>query len=512
MTVERVARYRVVRELGRGTQATVYEAVDEAIGRRVALKVLRPSEALSDAEREDVRLRFLREARAAGALLHPGIVVTFDAGTDPATGFPYIAMELVEGRTLQEILRERERGQLPPAEAGRVLAGVARALAFAHARGVVHRDVKPANLIVTTDGSAKIADFGIAKLGDEGHTNVGRVLGTPYFMSPEQILGLPLDGRADLFSLASVVYRAVTGSVPFPGDSVATITYKIVHLAPAPAESLAAIPPALAAFLVRALEKRRDARYADGVAFARALEEAAAGDPGEITAPKTPVGEASGVYYSTRQISLDDVPDAPGTMLDVEPPAAPAAISTNPVAEGSAPPSRRRALFAAAVVSVLLAASTWLLRGPAPARPPRVAAPAVADPVAVRTPLEVAPNEIAPPGSGPIPIRPGTWITVVARHRYAKATLAISVDGKLVLLKRLVSPPGATEPQEVRLSAAVRPGERTVQVDVEPAARTKARRTVRRSVGRNETAILDVDCVSSAVGPTVSWRADAPVR
>jgi len=198
----KLGRYEVVRELGKGAMGIVYLAKDPLIGRLVALKTIRPAAHADDDETKEFQQRFVREAQAAGILNHPAIVTVHDIGQDDTTGVSFIAMEYVEGQNLKEILAQGR--PLNFEQIGDVVAQVADGLDFAHAKGIVHRDVKPANIILLDGMRAKITDFGIAKIASGGGnlTSTGQFLGTPNYMAPEQIKGAPVDGRTDIFSLS----------------------------------------------------------------------------------------------------------------------------------------------------------------------------------------------------------------------------------------------------------------------------------------------------------------------
>ena len=268
--MQKLGRYEVLVELGRGAMGTVFQARDPKIDRTVAIKTI-SVKAANAAEEAEYLQRFFREAQAAGKLAHPGIVTVFDVGDDEDTKTPYIVMEYIPGATLDAMAR---LGAVAPTTALELVQQVAEALHYAHAQGIVHRDIKPANVIVTEDGRAKIMDFGVAKLTSTEFTVAGQVLGTPSYMSPEQLTGDALDGRSDLFSLGIVLYLLLTGSKPFTGESVSEITYKVVNKDPAPATQLnSALTAEIDYVLSRALAKSPASRYQSGAEFAQDLQD-----------------------------------------------------------------------------------------------------------------------------------------------------------------------------------------------------------------------------------------------
>src|SRR5580765_1010229 len=260
--ITRFGRYEIVAELGRGAMGVVYQARDPQINRMVAVKSVTLWGQEPDEEKE-FRLRFMHEAQAAGRLHHPGIVTIFDVGENPETHDPFIVLEYVAGEPLNRILARERKLRLE--KALQLAEEVAEALDYAHAQGVIHRDVKPGNILVTQDGHAKIADFGIAKLNLAHFTLPGKVLGTPAYMAPEQLAGEGVDGRSDLFSLGVILYAMVTGHSPFQGTSATTVCFKVANREPIAASALdMTIPPQLDVVISRAMAKDPEDRYQRG--------------------------------------------------------------------------------------------------------------------------------------------------------------------------------------------------------------------------------------------------------
>jgi serine/threonine-protein kinase len=258
-TVTKAGRYEIVGELGRGAMGVVYKAMDPVIGRTVAVKTIRLSEEGTGLSRPELLTRFQTEARAAGLLTHPNIVVVFDAGEED--GLYYITMELVEGKSLQALLDGGHAFPLP--RTLRIMEQTCSALQFAHERNVIHRDIKPANLMLTPDDTVKVTDFGTAKILQFGTVQqTAHVMGTPSYMSPEQVKGRAVDGRSDIFSLGVMLYEMVTGEKPFPGQNITTVIYKIVNEEPVPPRQInPSIHPGISAVVMRALAKEPDQRY-----------------------------------------------------------------------------------------------------------------------------------------------------------------------------------------------------------------------------------------------------------
>jgi serine/threonine protein kinase len=266
---ERIGKYDVLDLIGRGAMGVVYKAKDPVINRMVALKRISLSDVASSERIDEFKARFFVEARAAGGLRHPRIITIYDV--DEADGAPFMAMEYLEGGSLSRLMKER--GALPLQQAVSIARQVAMGLGYAHERGIIHRDIKPDNILMDMDGRAVITDFGAARLQDSELTRPGEVLGTPHYMSPEQILGDKLDGRSDLFSLGVVFYLMVTGRRPFKGDTVSSICYHIVHSPPEPLPAEVNIPPILAPILERLLSKSKDDRPPSAEELIRELDE-----------------------------------------------------------------------------------------------------------------------------------------------------------------------------------------------------------------------------------------------
>ena len=265
-------RYRVLRKLGGGGMADVYLCEDLTLGRRVALKVLL-QRFLNDATFVE---RFRREAKAAAGLNHPNLVSIYDWGE--VDGTYYIVMEYVEGETLKELIRRR--GRLGGNDAVHIALQLLAAIDFAHRAAIVHRDIKPQNVMLDRNGNVKVMDFGIARAGDSGMTEAGSILGTAQYLAPEQARGLPVDERSDLYSVGIVLYEMLTGSVPFKGDSAVTVALKHVNeMAPEPAQLVPGMPYSLNQIVMKAIAKDPDLRYQDAAQFARDLRSALSGGP-----------------------------------------------------------------------------------------------------------------------------------------------------------------------------------------------------------------------------------------
>ena len=269
--MDRLGRYQIRELIGEGAMACVYKAYDPEINRALAIKLLKAQLRLDG----EYRNRFLREAKGAGVLSHPNIVTVFDVGEDQ--GHPYIAMELVEGQTLAEELKARKA--ISTKDIVEIGIQLARALDYAHKKGIVHRDVKPGNIMRLTDtNTIKVADFGICRIDGSDtadatqQTQIGNVLGTPHYMSPEQVVGEKVDSRSDLFSAGVVLYQLLTGHLPFEGDTLISVAYKITKTDPPSLDKVRGdLPLSLRRIIERALKKQPEKRFQSGEEFAQAL-------------------------------------------------------------------------------------------------------------------------------------------------------------------------------------------------------------------------------------------------
>ncbi|NNU43040.1 serine/threonine-protein kinase [Ramlibacter montanisoli] len=306
-----LGRYKVLSELGRGAQGVVYLAEDESLQRQVAIKTLLLPDAAG--ERRHMEARFLQEAKAAGGLNHPGIITIHDLGREG--DWLYIAMELLEGVELRDRMAQ---GMLALHEAVDIGAQVAAALGAAHARGVVHRDIKPGNIMLLADGHAKIMDFGIARMQkSDVRTQSGTMMGSPKYMSPEQVGGHTIDHRSDIFSLGSMLYEMVAGIPAFSGKNLGHLLNAILHgTPPPPTQFRAGVPAALDEIIARAMQKNPQARYQDASEMARDLAQCRNAIHRPRAAPAAPPPEPSAAPtdpYAATAMDREDVelPDAP---------------------------------------------------------------------------------------------------------------------------------------------------------------------------------------------------------
>jgi len=299
---QRIGRYKILGELGRGAMGIVYKAEDPNLDRVVALKTIVLE---ADAEgRKEYEKRFFLEAKAAGKLNHPNIVTVYDFGEED--GVAYLAMELVEGKDLRERLKLKAGEGLPAADAVDVAQQIAEGLGYAHERGIVHRDVKPGNIMLQPRGQAKIMDFGLARMRVADHkTSTGMVLGTPKYMSPEQVAGEPVDQRSDIFSLGIVLHEMLTGARLFAGEDAPQMMHNVVHMEHEPPTRIKPELPAMLDFIVaRALKKDPALRYQDAFEFSADLGNCLAELKGKA-APAKAAGDG------TKTMKLDRTVQAP---------------------------------------------------------------------------------------------------------------------------------------------------------------------------------------------------------
>jgi serine/threonine protein kinase len=344
---QKIGRYEIIEEKGRGAMGAVYIARDPAMDRIVALKTIH-SLALSGPQANEFRERFYREARAAGGLSHPGIVTIFDVGEQD--GVPYLVMEFIEGRTLAEAAKNGQRFTFERVcEIGQQ---VAEALAYAHKHGVIHRDIKPANILLTSEEKygverPKITDFGVAKLGAAQLTSTGQILGSPAFMPPEQFTGAPIDGRSDLFSLGVILYWMATGEYAFSGETITAVSYKVVNTEPVPPRKLnPAVPSAFDQIVLKCLAKAPSDRYATGEDLAHDLSALRTGHTtAHFQAPEPRSADANA--SNAMDVTLDSHPVAPPN----DPGTESAAALITPT-----PPQKKRAHWIGTTVGLIFAA------------------------------------------------------------------------------------------------------------------------------------------------------------
>lgn len=386
----KVGKYEVERILGRGAMGVVYLARDPMIGRQVAVKTIHLPAGLESEKVHEFRTRFLREAQAAGRLNHPNLVTIYEADDGSSGGPPFIAMEYIQGATWSARVKRGEKAhadQLLPQ-----VMEIAEALAYAHKQDVVHRDIKPANIITTPDGRAKLMDFGIARVPTSELTQEGQFLGTPAYMSPEQILGKPVDGRSDLFSLGTVVFEMLTGLKPFPGEEVHAVTHKILQSPPEPLpEKTPEIPAQVAWILNCLLAKKPEDRYTHAGELAEDIRAYLHGaDPPHAgqgaAAESTQVGAPSGVAFAPAA-QAEPKPASPNATFAGAPEPNQAPVAAPPAKPDPQLPPSRTPLFAGLAVVVLLLAGAgggglwWWTHRSAPGGEESVEAQPVAAPV-----------------------------------------------------------------------------------------------------------------------------------
>lgn len=341
-----IGRYEIVREIGRGAMGVVYEGRDLSLMRPVALKTLL-LEPIAEELRETFEKRFYQEARAAAGLQHPCIVVVYEIGIDAAADAFFMSLEFLRGRTLEDVI---ENGPLPWREALRIASRLADALSHAHENGIVHRDIKPGNVMILKKGEPKIMDFGVAKLDSSKLTSQGDVLGSPGYMAPEQALEARVDARSDLFSLGTVLYESLTGKRAFGRGTFSEILMRLAYEHPTPPSQIGKdIPPAVDHIVAHALAKNPDERYANADQMVEDIEDALADRPLRHTADRgtRPIpGPASMstpgmplLRTPTASVPLDQVAGTGARTADA--PSPPAGLPRGPL---TLPPGKRVSL------------------------------------------------------------------------------------------------------------------------------------------------------------------------
>ena len=425
--MQQVGRYQIIAELGRGAMGVVYQALDPTIGRTIAIKSIRLQDLTDTAERERLRERLVREAQSAGMLSHPGIVTIYDIAEE--NGMAYIFMEFVNGPPLEKMLLHE---QTPDKETLlSIFRQTAAALDYAHKKGIVHRDIKPANIMIHEDGTAKVTDFGVAKIVSQQMTLAGTMMGTPSYMSPEQVQGTAVTGRADQFSLAVIAYEVLTGEKPFVAEYLPTLLFKIVREEPLLPQRLnPTLGPKVGSVLHKALSKNAADRYETCTEFINALSTACNATHGWMPLPRgaslnmPTVGSQDGMGATVDERHSDRRPTVELTMPPTPPPLAqPVAgpVEAPPLFE---PRARREAsdqsskvirnvLLSAAGVALLLIGIFVVIQKftarPAPqptaaaqATPPQEAAPPPPDtPVETPTPVKEEPKKKEEPPQEP---------------------------------------------------------------------------------------------------------------
>jgi eukaryotic-like serine/threonine-protein kinase len=391
-----LGKYELRREIGRGAMGVVYEGYDPMIKRVVALKTIR-SDQLTGEESSTVIARFRREAQAAGRLSHPNIVPIYDFGED--NGVWFIAMEFVKGRELKEYFEGNQRFSMP--DIVRIMSQMLDALDYSHRQGVIHRDVKPANVFLVDSGAVKVADFGIAHVDSSSLTQVGTVLGTPSYMSPEQIMGLPVDGRSDIFSAGVILYQFLTGERPFSGSATTTMQ-KVLKEDPLPPSTLnVQLLPAMDAVVKKALAKRADERFQTAAEFANAIRSAAP-ESAPMPAASATTADATIVSAPQRTVGATEQGTAMTSRVAAAAPPPPSPPQAGSPATTSVPPPPSQKSQAPAIAIIVAAAvlaiggGAWYMMqrsgadaqrsASAPAAAPAAVAPAAA-PAASKAPV-----------------------------------------------------------------------------------------------------------------------------
>jgi eukaryotic-like serine/threonine-protein kinase len=494
-----IGRYDIRREIGRGMMGVVYEALDTVLGRTIALKVIQLAFPVAPHEREEFERRFFAEAQIAARLSHPNIVVVHDVGRDPESGTLFIALEHLEGQPLSVLVTPGS--PLPWREALRIVQRVAEALHHAHGQGIVHRDVKPANIVLLGSGEPKILDFGIARLAQEqGNLTPGKhFFGTPLYMSPEQALGRPLDGRSDLFALGAVLYFLLLGRAAFAAENIPTILVRVVRQYPPPPSFLnPGIPAVVDDIVARATAKDPDHRYPDGRSMSEDIEDILAGrvarhraewnapmppeaEPGTVEDADDPLaflqselglghtiaGSAARALMPTVELPRPGAPAPPAdasadhATSDLDLDAVPGGV-LRPAAPGARRP--RFSMLAAAVALVSTFAMGFSARRIESASATAVP-PAAADPAATTSRAAALVSSPTPPR------REVARLAIEVDHSLKRGRLRLWVDGVLRLDKALAPRTVAKvalrpRPQGSRRVIDLEPGVHDVEVQV----------------------------------------------
>lgn len=448
-----LGRYEILGEIAQGAMGVVYKARDPLIDRVVAIKTV--ALGLSDAETEAYERRFFREAKSAGRLNHPNVVTIHDVGrTDDIA---YIAMEFLDGQSLRELL---DSGVvLPPQRIADIGAEIADGLAFAHENGVVHRDVKPANIMVLASGAVKITDFGIALLPTGTRTIAGNAFGSPRYTSPEQIMGRPVDGRSDIFSLGATIYEMLTGASPFQGGDLNTILKQVLSdPTPPPSSINPRIPRAFDHIVGKALAKDPADRYQTAEELARDLREF---DTREFQTP------APGPMPALEH------PTTPFHVRDLVPARADAPLAADPDATVAAAPAllpwwkRRSMAFAALGVALIAVALGLAFRGGAPAGPGVEASSAT--PARVTPPLATAAASAAPSVTGTI-AAPAPSVAKTDAESTAAATIAVPSTAGTIAASTEPAPPIVSQDKAGATPASAASPANTTSTPATPAA------------------------------------------
>jgi serine/threonine-protein kinase len=515
MIPEKFGRYEVLAEVGDGAMGRVYTAWDPAVGRVVAVKTVKRELLTRDTTAEYLR-RFRNEGIAVGALSHPAIVSVYDVGED------FLVMEYVEGRTLQAILRDR--GRLPPEEVQRLLAPIADAVDLAHRRSIVHRDIKPANVMVQTEGQPKLMDFGVAKVETSVMTQTGQILGSPTYMSPEQIAGQSVTGRSDVYSLAVVAYEMLTGQPPFGGKTITQVIYHVMHVkAPPPRRLNAALPHRYDDVFAKALQKDPALRYETAGAFVAALDVREMEHA--LSAPLAAEPETAKIALTTEQSAeIARVTAASRSGIGLAP------SDSTPIDAGSSPPpaspaaraggGRGRWPLAVAGVGVLtaVAAGFVLTRGsrsadvtslaspPAAAPDPAATSPWPSSPGAEPS-AEPAPSDV--PSSSSAPAAPAPSATPrprSARRPPAPTPTPTATPAPAVVVAEPTPAPVAVEGQLVEMGPDVTPPRKVKGPSAdypERARRQKLEGTVAVSLLVDENGLPQDMTVVESAGPVL---------